>query len=195
MITNISDLDLNGTYSYADYLQWQFEETIELIKGKIARMSPAPKRIHQKASRHLVKPLVIFFEHHSCELYFAPFDVRLAHKPTDSDKKISTVVQPDICVVCDLSKLDDYGCKGAPDLIIEITSKSTRQRDFQLKFSIYQEAGVFEYWIAEPIENVIYQNHLVDGKYELVAIVGEGEILKSRHFPGLEIPVSDVFRP
>jgi Uma2 family endonuclease len=194
MITNISDLDLNGTYSYADYLQWQFEETIELIKGKVARMSPAPKRIHQKASLNFVPQMITFFKNHLCEIYFAPFDVRLPKNSNDSDKKILTVLQPDICVVCDLSKLDDNGCNGAPDLIIEITSKSTRQRDFQLKYSVYEEAGVFEYWIAEPIEKVIYQNFMIDGKYELVAILGEGEILKSRHFPGLEIPVSDVFR-
>ena len=194
MITNISDLDLNGTYSYADYLQWQFEETIELIKGKAARMSPAPKRIHQKASLNFVPQMITFFKNHPCEIYFAPFDVRLPKNSNDSDKKILTVLQPDICVVCDLSKLDDNGCNGAPDLIIEITSKSTRQRDFQLKYSVYEEAGVFEYWIAEPIEKVIYQNFMIDGKYELVAILGEGEILKSRHFPGLEIPVSEVFR-
>jgi len=194
MITNISDLDFNGTYSYADYLQWQFEETIELIKGKITRMSPAPKRVHQEASRYLVKPLEQFFEHHECKLYFAPFDVRLHKNLIEGNKNVFTVVQPDICVVCDLSKLDDNGCVGAPDLIIEITSKSTRQRDFQLKYCVYEEAGVQEYWIAEPIEKVIYQNHLVNGKYELVAILGEGETLKSRHFPGLEVEISEVFR-
>ena len=194
MITKLSDLDLNGTYSYADYLQWQFEDTIELIRGKIAKMSPAPKRIHQEASGELHGLLRQFFKTHPCRYYASPFDVRLSKNRQDSEKKVFTVVQPDICVVCDLSKLDDNGCNGAPDLIIEITSKSTRQRDFQVKYSLYEEAGVFEYWIAEPSENVIYQNHLVDGKYELVAILGEGEILQSRHFPGLEIPVSEVFR-
>ena len=194
MITNISDLDLNGTYSYADYLQWQFEETIELIKGKITRMSPAPKRVHQEAAVNFVPLLLSFFKKHPCKLYFAPFDVRLHKNPTDSNKNVFTVVKPDICVVCDLSKLDDNGCVGAPDLIIEITSKSTRQRDFQLKYTVYEEAGVNEYWIAEPIEKVIYQNHLVNGKYELVAILGEGETLKSRHFPGLEVEISEVFR-
>ena len=194
MVTKISDLDQNGTYSYADYLQWQFDETVELIKGKIAWMSPAPKRIHQEASGTLFVDVAVFFRDHPCRYYSAPFDVRFSKNPKDPENKVFTVVQPDICVVCDMSKLDDNGCNGAPDLVIEITSKSTRQRDFHDKFSLYEESGVYEYWIAEPLEKVIYQNHLVNGRYEKVAIVGEGEILQSRHFPGLEINVSEVFR-
>jgi Uma2 family endonuclease len=193
MITRFSDLDLKGTYSYADYLQWQFDETVELIKGKILEMSPSPKRIHQKASTKIFKPMVDFFGQYPCELYFAPFDVRFPKFPKDDANKVFTVLQPDICVVCDLEKLDDNGCNGAPDLIIEITSKSTKQRDFHFKYGVYEESGVYEYWIADPLEKVIYHNHLVNERYEQVAIVGEGEILHSVHFPGLEIVVSDVF--
>jgi Uma2 family endonuclease len=193
MINRFSDLDLNGTYSYADYLQWQFEETVELIKGKILGMSPAPKRLHQKASTKIFKPLTDFFIQNPCELYFAPFDVRFPKHPNDPENKVFTVLQPDICVVCDLEKLDDNGCNGAPDLIVEITSKGTRQRDFHFKYSVYEESGVFEYWIVDPLEKVIYQNHLVDGAYKQVAIVGEGETLYSAHFTGLEVKVSDIF--
>lgn len=193
-ITNISQLDLNATYSYADYLKWQFEEAVELIRGKIALMSPAPRRLHQKTTGILHTLIAKHFEGHPCEYYAAPFDVRLSTTNKVPDAKVFTVVQPDICVVCDLSKLDDFGCNGAPDLVIEITSKSTRQRDFNDKLNLYQEAGVAEYWIAESAEKVMYQNYLVDGKYELVAIVSEGEELMSRHFPGLKVAVSDVFK-
>lgn len=193
MITRFSDLDLKGTYSYADYLQWQFDETVELIKGKILAMSPAPKRLHQKASTKIFKPLTDFFEKNPCELYFSLFDVRFPKHPLDPSNKVFTVLQPDICIVCDLEKLDENGCNGAPDLIVEITSRSTRQRDFHFKYQVYEEAGVFEYWIADPLEKVIYQNHLVDGLYKQVAIAGEGEVLHSAHFPGLQIVVSDIF--
>ena len=192
-ITDISQLDLQATYSYSDYLKWQFEEAVELIRGKIALMSPAPRRAHQKSSRVLNFLIGKYFEGHSCEYYAAPFDVRLPQKSNDPNNKVFTVVQPDICVVCDNAKLDDFGCNGAPDLIIEITSKSTRQRDFNDKLNLYQEAGVAEYWIAESAEKVLYQNYLVNGKYELLAILGEGEELFSKHFPGLKIAVSEVF--
>jgi len=193
MINRFSDLDLNGTYSYADYLQWQFEETVELIKGKILGMSPAPKRLHQKASTKIFKPLTDFFIHNPSELYCAPFDVRFPRHPNDPENKVLTVLQPDIYVVCDLEKLDDNGCNGAPDLIVEITSKGTRQQDFHFKYLVYEESGVFEYWIVDPLEKVIYQNHLVDGAYKQVAIVGEGETLYSAQFKGLEVKVSDIF--
>ena len=193
MITRFSDLDLTKTYSYADYLQWQFDETVELIKGKILAMAPAPKFAHQKASKLVFRALDVFFKSNACELIYAPFDVRFPAQANDAQSKVFTVLQPDICVVCDLEKLDENGCNGAPDLIVEITSKSTRQRDFHFKYAVYEEAGVFEYWIADPLEKVIYQNHLVDGQYKQVAIVGEGEVLHSAHFPGLQIKVSDIF--
>lgn len=194
MPNQLSGLDLNKTYSYADYMQWQFSETVELIKGKIALMSPAPKRIHQEASGYLFVRMAYFFQNNACKFYAAPFDVRLPKNAQDPENKIFTVVQHDICVVCDLSKLDENGCKGAPDLIVEITSRSTQQRDFHEKFSLYEEAGVNEYWIADPLEKAIYQNHLVNGKYDHVAIVSEGDTLESRHFQGLKITVAEVFK-
>jgi len=194
MITDLSLLDLNKKYSYADYLQWQFEETVELIQGKIAQMSPAPKRIHQKVSGCFFVEMAQYFNGHPCEFYAAPFDVRFPKQRHDDKSIVFTVVQPDICVICDLTKLDENGCNGAPDLVVEITSKITRQRDFHDKFELYQEAGVYEYWIVEPLERVIYQNHLEGGRYRMAALVGEGEILKSLHFAGLEIPVSQIFQ-
>jgi len=122
MITDISQLDPNGTYTYADYLGWQFDESVELIKGKLYRMSPVLKRRHQDASVNLEFALLKYFEDKSCKVYDAPFDVRLPVRNERKPAQLHTVVQPDICVICDLSKLDDDGCLGAPDWVIEITS-------------------------------------------------------------------------
>jgi Uma2 family endonuclease len=112
-------LDLNGTYTYADYLKWTFDERLEIIKGKIFPMA-APARIHQRLSGKLSFEIQKYLEGKKCETYSAPFDVRLTPLKRSNSNKVHTVVQPDICVICDLDKLDDKGCVGAPDLIIEI---------------------------------------------------------------------------
>jgi len=119
---NFTDLDPNGIYTYADYLKWTFDERLELIKEKIFSMSPASARRHQKISGKLFTPISNFLEGKLCEVYSAPFDVRLTplKGKKRKDDQIYTVVQPDICVICDVDKLDDRGCIGAPDLIIEI---------------------------------------------------------------------------
>ena len=138
MITNIDQLDLNKTYTYADYLTWQFDEMVELIKGKVQRMSPAPLRRHQFVSNRLSYLITSYFETHPCNIYVAPFDVRL-YKTDKNDHKVQTVVQPDISVICDSSKLDDRGCIGSPDLIIEILSKTSKKRDIHDKYELYEE--------------------------------------------------------
>jgi Putative restriction endonuclease len=104
VVKNFSDLDLTKQYSYSDYLLWQFSERVELIKGYILKMSPAPSRRHQTVSQNLNFKVMTFFQNHSCSVFVAPFDVRL---PIKSAKKDSTVVQPDLCVICNESKLDE----------------------------------------------------------------------------------------
>ena len=105
----IADLDFSKEYSYADYVKWTFEERLELIGGKIFKMQPAPNRAHQKLSWEMARVLSVYLKGKSCEAYTAPFDVRLPGKSAN-DKYILTVVQPDICVICDPSKLDEKGC-------------------------------------------------------------------------------------
>ena len=121
MITDIKQLNLNNFYSYADYLTWRFAERVELIKGKIFKMSPAPSLLHQQVSTALMVQIGRYMTNNPCQVFHAPFDVRLPIKST-SDEKIDTVLQPDITVVCDESKLDAKGCNGAPDLVVEIIS-------------------------------------------------------------------------
>ena len=133
IITSLDQLDLKKSYSYADYLTWQFDEMVELIKGKIFKMSPGPNRYHQEVSGNLYIQIRQLLQNSQCKAYHAPFDVRLPlpeHRQTP--EQIDTVVQPDICIVCDLDKLDNQGCNGAPDWIIEILSPATSNRDLSL---------------------------------------------------------------
>jgi Uma2 family endonuclease len=163
----ISELNLDKKYTYADYVKWTFDDAVELIKGRIFKMA-APLSNHQDSSLNLATVLKNHLKGKACKVYTAPFDVRLP-KPLSqrkSDKDIETVVQPDICVVCDLSKIDRRGCVGAPDLIIEILSKGTATKDVKDKFEVYEESGVKEYWIVsltERLVNVFRLNE--EGKY------------------------------
>ncbi|MDQ5929501.1 MAG: Uma2 family endonuclease [Bacteroidota bacterium] len=194
VITKLSDLDLDKTYSYADYLMWQFQERVELIKGKIFEMSPAPSRKHQVISRILNRYLDRYFEYHSCGLYCAPFDVRLVNfKKSFDDKKIFSVVQPDLCVVCDKEKLDDRGCIGAPDLVVEILSPGNSKKEMGIKFDLYEENGVKEYWIVEPAENCIFVYTLKDGKYIGLKPCIEGQKITSPLFPALDFEIEKIF--
>lgn len=190
IITNIDQLDFSKTYTYADYLLWQFSERVELIKGYILKMSPAPSVAHQKVSMNLSSDMSIFFKKKPCSLFAAPFDVRL---PIKSTKKDTTVVQPDLCVICDESKLDKLGCNGVPDLIIEIISPKNSKHDVDTKFRLYQEAGVLEYWIVEPYDKLVLIYTLIDGKYIGLKPFSEGEKIESPLFPDLQIALDDIF--
>lgn len=192
MITDITQLDSNGTYTYADYLKWQFDESVELIKGKWYRMSPVPKRKHQDASINLEFALLKYFEDKTFKVYDAPFDVRLPVQNRKTPNQIYTVVQPDICVICDLSKLDEDGCLGAPDWVIEITSPRTAKNDFNEKYNLYEEAGVREYWIVQPKEKAVNVYVLEDGQYALVDVY-ESTDIPCRIFPDLIISHERLF--
>ncbi|MDO9103825.1 MAG: Uma2 family endonuclease [Methylovulum sp.] len=226
-ITDISQLDLNQTYSYADYLTWQFNETVELIKGKIMLMSPAPNVEHQRIERKLLVAIDPHLKDKKCELFPAPFDVRLYHRKKsllashdcmDATTKgwsmdrgraptvgalgdagavaedIHTVVQPDLCVICNPDILDKRGCNGAPGWIIEILSKGTAKRDMQLKYELYQENGVQEYWIVYPNDQAVHQFVLDDNEcYQLKHMYTDDDIATPYLFPDLAIDLSEIF--
>lgn len=194
VITNINQLDLNGSYTYADYLLWQFKERVELIKGKIFKMSPAPSRKHQDISWRLTREIDKVFSETSCKMYAAPFDIRLInHKVSTTDNKIISVVQPDLCVICDISKLDEKGCLGAPDLIIEILSIGNSNKEMDIKFDLYQENGVKEYWIVNPTDETVYIYVLEHEKYIGLKPATNGTLLKSPTFENLSFPVKNIF--
>jgi Uma2 family endonuclease len=197
-ITSLSQLDLNGTYSYADYLQWRLEEAVELIKGKIFRMSPAPGATHQRTSWRLSGIIFNYLKDKPCQAFSAPFDVRLldGSKSAAANHDIFTVVQPDISIICDEAKIDEAGCLGAPDLIIEILSKGNSRKEMKHKFSLYEENGVREYWIVAPYEQFLQQFILGSyNRYHLHAICTSDDIVTSVIFPDLNIPLQEVFPP
>jgi Uma2 family endonuclease len=191
---DFSQLDLTKKYSYSDYLKWQFSEAIELIKGKVYQMSPAPLRYHQDISREIERPIFNYLYKKSCRVYHAPFDVRIPQNGEEiSDETIYTVVQPDICVICDLAKLDEKGCLGAPDWIVEILSKSTSKKDLNEKFDLYESAGVKEYWVVFPGEQVISIYLLNEtARYQLMGHFTDGKI-KVNIFPDLELNLQEIF--
>jgi len=162
-------LDLNKRYTYSDYLTWVDDKARELLHGFIRMMSPAPRPIHAKISFAISWNLgaIIKKNKGKCEVFYAPFDVRFPKQGEAADDKIDTVVQPDICVICDLSKIDDRGCCGAPDLIVEILSPATLKKDVTEKFDLYEEHGVKEYWIVHPKDKAVTVFLLqANGKYD-----------------------------
>jgi Uma2 family endonuclease len=194
-ITNIAQLDLQGVYTYADYLTWKFDQTVELIKGKILKMS-APNRRHQEISWQLSGLFYTTFKGARCRAYAAPFDVRLLDKKKSlkANKDILTVVQPDLCVICDLEKLDDKGCIGAPDLIVEILSASNSKKEMRTKKELYEENGVKEYWILDPTHQTLLQYSLQeDGTYTPPQIFVHDETVQSTAFVTLIVDLNEIF--
>ena len=190
------NLDLKKRYTYSDYLTWMDDARRELYNGFIKMMTPAPSRRHQRISFSLSGILRNYLLHKKCEGFAAPSDVRLPKKKKNKeDKDIYTVVQPDIYVVCDLSKLDDRGCLGAPDLIIEIVSPKNSRRDVKDKFEIYQQHGVREYWIVNP--NDEYVNVFVldeKGKFQFSGMYAGDDKIPVNIFNGdLSIDLTEVF--
>ena len=145
-------------YTLADALTWDESERMELIYGDPFMMAP-PVRRHQEALMELSAQLHAYKK---CKVYPAPFAVRLFERDGDHPEDVDTMVEPDISVVCDVGKLDDIGCKGAPDLVIEILSPTTQRHDKVTKFNLYQQAGVQEYWIVDPDSKSV-QVFVLDG--------------------------------
>lgn len=188
-ITSLNQLDLvNGIYSYADYLVWKIKERVELLKGKILEMS-VPSPIHQEISGNLQGALFVFLKNSKCKLYTAPFDVRF---PQKGESQVYTVVQPDLCVVCDFEKIDSKGCVGAPDLVVEILSPGNSKKEMKSKFALYQEEGVHEYWIVDPERELVFV-YVADNKKFKPTIPIADDYVYSTIFPDFKIHTSDLF--
>ena len=188
--SNAEEPDLAGNYNYADYLQWTFEDMVELINGKIFKMSPSPSTGHQLI---LIELTGIFWQHlkgKKCKTFVAPFDVRLSKYK--EDKLIDSVVQPDLCIICDPTKIDEKGCNGAPDMIVEILSPSTALRDLDLKFKLYEDNAVKEYWIVQPNDQTVSVFDLIDSKFSLMGIYHRKNIVEVKTI-GLDIDLNEVF--
>lgn len=183
----------NVRYTYGDYKKWDEGERWELIDGIAYNMTPAPSRKHQKVLTDLLRQFATYLVDKPCEVYVAPFDVRLPEND-EADDDISTVVQPDISIICDSSKLDEAGCKGSPDLIVEILSASTSRKDQKEKFQRYERAGVREYWLVDPVANTVMLFTLgADGRYGRPDVYGSEDKIKVGIFSDLEIDLQAAF--
>lgn len=188
----LSDLDINKSYTYADYVKWAFDERLEIIKGKIFKMSPAPGSVHQRISLRLSRWIGDYLEGQQCEAFPAPFDVRIP-RLSGNDKEIITVVQPDLCVICDPKKIDGRGCLGAPDIVVEILSPGNNKKELKNKYEVYEEAGVLEYWIIQPEEKTFLKYTLHDGKFQPSRLLTISDIVTTEILPGFLLNLDKLF--
>jgi Uma2 family endonuclease len=181
--------DPQGHFTYADYRQWELKEgeRYELIDGAAYAMS-GPNSEHQLISMELSRQIANYLHGKSCKVFSAPYDVRLFYRDDETDK---IVVQPDISVICDAKKIGPEGCRGAPDLVIEILSPSNTGEECVKKFNLYLRAGVREYWIVSPESKTVQVNLLEDGTYRGRTYKAD-EVLPVHVLENLTITLSDV---
>jgi len=178
--------DYNKRYTYSDYVKWDDDKRWELIDG-VAYMMSAPNRYHQGILGNLYVLFRAFLKGKKCKVYLAPFDVRL-----NADTLDNTVVQPDLLIVCNHSKLNDAGCKGAPDMVVEILSPSTSRYDRTLKFNTYKKAGIIEYWVIDPETKTLAVHILKDNEYITQAYLDDNTV-PVHVLEDCKIDLSEVF--
>jgi len=180
-------------YSYADYLEWPEDERWEIIDG-VPYMQAAPSPLHQFVLGELYRQFSNYLLDKTCKAYPAPFCVRLTKDKNRKNEDIKKVVEPDITIICDKSKIDEKGCIGVPDMIIEVLSPSSVKMDRLIKLNAYEKAGVREYWIVEP-ENKLVSVYVLqnNGKYGRNEVFSDTDKIKVSIFQDLEINLSTVF--
>ena len=181
-------------FTYGDYYKWNDDKRWELIFGVAYDMTPTPLRIHQEISGIISYNFFNYLKDKDCEVYFAPFDVSLP-EGDEADDDVPTVVQPDILVVCDKSKLDRRGMRGAPDLVVEILSEHTSKKDMTVKLDLYERHHVKEYWIVNPDgKNImVFKLDNRSKKYKKPETYFPGDELKVGIFKELTILLDEVF--
>lgn len=179
-------------YTYADLLEWDDGVRYELYSG-IPMALASPTDIHQRISGEIYLQLGNYLRGKKCRAYYAPLDVRLFEEQGDGPENVDTVVQPDLMVVCDKSKVDRHGVHGAPDLVIEIISNSSRRLDQLTKLNLYQRAGVREYWLVDPDTRVVSVYTLRDGVYRAAAAYGANSSVRVGILDDCTIDLSSVF--
>ena len=179
-------------YTFADLLTWEDRTRYELYDGQPVALA-SPSNVHQLICMELSRQLANYLVGKKCKVYPAPFDVRLFEEAGDAPEDVYTVVQPDISVVCDPGKTDGHGCKGAPDLVIEILSPSSRRHDRIVKLDLYQRAGVREYWVVNPEDRTVQVMLLKDSYLLPVEDYGREDTAKVNILEDCTIDLSKVF--
>lgn len=187
-------IDPIKTYTYKDYILYDENERIEIIEGKIYNMSPAPSRIHQKLITEILFKIRSYIEANNgeCEVYPSPFDVILKNDNETIDES-KNIVQPDISVICDKSKLTDKGCNGSPDMIVEIVSPYNPNNDFIRKLNLYDKYKVNEYWIVNPMkQNILVYKLDNNESYGMPDIYTFKDKIKVGIYDNLEIDFDSI---
>jgi Uma2 family endonuclease len=180
-------------FTYADYCDWPDDERWELIDGEAYAMA-APGLAHQMVVGELFRQIANHLVGKPCRPFVAPFDVRLP-RGQETDDEVTTVVQPDISVICDPAKLDERGCRGAPDWVIEVLSPSTAAKDQIQKLAAYERTGVHEVWLVHPTDHVVIVYTLsADGGYGKPAIHETAGVLAPGQFPDLPVDWGLIFQ-
>ena len=185
----LASLDRTKSYTSTDYINWNFPERVELISGKVYEMMPAPSPYHQEISINISSLMNNFLHNKPCKVYYAPIDVYLPGNTVDD-----TVLQPDICVICDLAKIQKKGCVGAPDIVVEILSPGNTTKEMKLKYKVYEEAGVKEYWVVSPIYQLLQIYTLTNGAFQPEPVKTTGDIVTSSVLPGFELDLGELFK-
>lgn len=183
--------DMEYKYTYADLMAWDGPQ-YELIEGEPRMMAP-PSGRHQEILGAMHAQIWSYLQGKSCKVFPAPYGVRLFEKEKDTPDEVDTMVEPDITVVCDPKKLDDAGCKGAPDMVAEILSASTRRHDKVTKFDLYQRAGVKEYWIVDPEIQVVQVYTLEKDRYHAATVYTREQSLPVGVLEGCSVDLNLVF--
>lgn len=192
-ISMVAEPSPDYTYTYADYLTWKFEERLELFRGKIFKMA-GPTVRHQEVVANMYLVIGSYLKGKDCKVFLSPIDVRLPVQNRKKDNEITTIVQPDLCIVCDPSKIERRGIVGAPDLVVEVLSPGNSRKEIKLKHELYEEAGVGEYWVVNAEEqNIICYRLNDEGKLALHTVLTPGDIVTLRAVPGLQINIADIF--
>jgi len=182
--------EVQATYTYADYKEWELKdgERYELIHGVAYAMS-APSTYHQLISGELFKQIAVYLTGKPCKVISAPYNVRLFYEEDESDDEL---VQPDISIICDREKRGPEGCRGAPDMVVEILSPSNTAIDMEEKFHLYREAGVREYWLVNPKNKTVKTHLFADGKTHVLSYAATDKA-EVGIFPGFAVDLDPVF--
>ncbi|MFZ1749775.1 MAG: Uma2 family endonuclease [Saprospiraceae bacterium] len=185
-------VEYNKVYTYGDYLKFEIDEMVEIIRGQIFKMSPAPRTNHQMINGNIYFRFRQKLLNYPCKIFNAPIDVVL---PIENKKKnkSTTVVQPDICVICDPKIIQEKAVFGTPDFIIEIVAGKQVKKDTQIKYSVYEEAGVGEYWIVFADMRFVEVFILENGKFQRLNTFSEDDVIPVKTLSGIEISIDDIF--
>ncbi|MCL2462110.1 MAG: Uma2 family endonuclease [Defluviitaleaceae bacterium] len=178
--------------TYEDLRDIDGDERYEIIGGKVIAMSPAPRTNHQRLQNYAYREFAKYFDGKACEAFTAPLDVFFLAGDESGLDDCKNIVQPDLFVVCDKKKIIPEGCKGAPNFVMEILSRSTRKTDLSRKLPLYQDFGVKEYWVVDPDKRLLMVYQWEDGAYNMPDSYPFSAKVESRIFEGLSLDFSKV---